>query len=185
MYDRQALIDAFRARAIRFGDFTLASGRKSSYYVDKMQITLHGPSLRLAASGLLDLLKDVEFTAIGGMVIGADPIVGSVISLAAESGRQLNGFLVRKEPKSHGTQQFIEGPLKPGDHVVIVEDVVTTAGSALQAFERVRNFGCHVALVVTIVDRLEGGAQAFAEKGIPFLALLTIKDFGITPPTNA
>lgn len=184
MYNRNRLIALFRERAVRFGDFTLASGRKSSYYVDKMQITLHSEGLRLVCEGLLDLLGDVECQAVGGMTIGADPIVGGMLTIAAERGVPLEGFLVRKEPKGHGTRQFIEGPLQPGQSVVIVEDVVTTGGSSVAAIERVREFGCHVVQVLAIVDRLEGGAENFASRGVPFQSLLTIEHFGITPPRN-
>lgn len=110
MYDRQALIELFRERALKFGDFTLASGKKASYYLDGKQITLHSEGLRLVSEGLLDLLKDVDCSAFGGMSIGADPIVGGVLTVAALQGRKLDGFLVRKEAKGHGTGRFIEGP---------------------------------------------------------------------------
>ena len=182
MFDRAKLIELFRERALRFGDFTLASGQKSSYYLDGKQITLHSEGLRLVSEGLLDLLEGIEFSAIGGMSIGADPIIGGMLAIAAQRSRTLDGILVRKEPKGHGTQRYIEGPAQPGARVVIVEDVVTTGGSSLQAAERVQEFGCEVVQVVGIVDRLQGGAKNFAARGFPFRSLLTIKDFGITPP---
>lgn len=183
MYDRQKLIALFLERALKFGDFTLASGKKSKYYLDGKQISLHSAGLRLVSQGLLELLKDVEFSAIGGMSIGADPIVGGVLVAAAESGRSLDGFLVRKEPKGHGTQRYIEGPVQAGGKVVVIDDVVTTGGSALQAVERITEFGCQVVCVVGIIDRKEGGGANFAAKGLPFRSLLTIEDFGIAPPT--
>jgi len=182
MYDRQELIRLFHQRALKFGDFTLASGKKSSYYLDGKQISLHSTGLRQVSHGLLDLLSDVQFTAIGGMTIGADPIVGGVLVAAAERNISLDGFLVRKESKGHGTQKFIEGPVVPGANVVVIDDVVTTGGSALQAVDRIVEFGCRVVCVVGIVDRKEGGAANFAARGLPFRALLTIEDFGITPP---
>ena len=184
MYDRQALIDVIRERALKFGDFTLASGQKSSYYLDGKQVTLHSVGLRLISLGLLDLLNEVRFDAIGGMSIGADPIVGGVLAAAGESGRDLAGFMVRKEAKGHGTRKFIEGPVQPGQRVVIIDDVVTTGGSSLQAIERVQEFGCEVAHVVAIVDRLQGGAEAFGKLALPFSPLLTIRDFGIDPPSG-
>jgi orotate phosphoribosyltransferase len=184
MYDRQKLIGLFRERALKFGDFTLASGKKSTYYLDGKQISLHSIGLRLVSHGLLDLLSDVPFSAIGGMTIGADPIVGGALVAAAELGRSLDGFLVRKEPKGHGTQRCIEGPVVPGSKVVIIDDVVTTGGSALQAVERIVEFGCEVVCVVGIIDRKEGGAANFAQKGLPFRSLLTIEDFGIAPPVQ-
>lgn len=182
MYDRNALIQLFHQRALKFGDFTLASGKKSKYYLDGKQITLHSKGLRLVSEGLLELLSDIKCDGFGGMTIGADPIVGGVLTVAAETDRTLVGFLVRKEPKGHGTQKYIEGPLEPGMKVVVIDDVVTTGGSALQAVERVIEFGCEVVQVVGIVDRMEGGAQNFAARNLPFRSLLSIKDFGIEPP---
>ncbi len=182
MNHKQRLIELFRERAVRFGDFTLASGRKSTYYVDKMQITLHGEGLRLACEGLLELVSDLDFTAVGGMTLGADPIVGGMLVIAAARGQALEGFIVRKESKGHGTGQFIEGPVGPAPRAIIIEDVVTTAGSALQAVERVQQLGCEVVCVVTIVDRLEGGAEALAARNLPYRSLLSISDLGITPP---
>lgn len=144
MYDRQKLIDLFHKRALKFGDFTLASGKKSSYYLDGKQITLHSEGLRLVSEGLLDLLADVQFDAIGGMSIGADPIVGGVLVAAAAHSRDLCGFLVRKEPKGHGTNKYVEGPVLPGMKVVIIDDVVTTGGSAAigRSHRRIRLRGC-------------------------------------------
>ena len=181
MYDRQALIDVIRERALKFGDFTLASGQKSSYYLDGKQVTLHSVGLRHISLGLLDLLKEVHFDAIGGMSIGADPVIGGVLAAAGEAGRDLAGLLVRKEAKGHGTKKYIEGPVRPGQRVVIVDDVVTTGGSSLQAIERVQEFGCEVVHVVAVVDRLQGGAEAFGKLALPFSPLLTIRDFGIDP----
>lgn len=181
MYDRDQLISLFHDRALKFGDFTLASGQKSSYYLDGKQVTLHSAGLRQVSLGLLDLLSDVEFDAIGGMSIGADPIIGGVLAVAAEQGRSLAGFLVRKEAKGHGTNRFIEGPVEPGARVVIVDDVVTTGGSSLLAVDRAIEYGCEIVLVVGIVDRLQGGAANFAERGLPFRTLLTVEDFGIPP----
>ena len=184
MYDRKRLIELFHERALKFGDFTLASGKKSTYYLDGKQISLHSTGLRLVSEGLLELLKDIDYSAIGGMVIGADPIVGGVLVAAAEQSRPLDGFLVRKESKGHGTQRYIEGPVTPGAKVVVIDDVVTTGGSALQAVERLVEFGCTVVCVVGIVDRKEGGAANFAAKNLPFRSLLTIEDFGIAAPST-
>lgn len=182
MYDRKLLIDLFHQRALKFGDFTLASGKKSTYYLDGKQISLHSAGLRQVSLGLLALLQDVAFDAIGGMTIGADPIVGGVLAVAGEQGRDLGGFLVRKEAKGHGTKRYVEGPVQPGQKVVVIDDVVTTGGSALEAVDRITEFGCTVVCVVGIVDRREGGAQNFAARNLPFRSLLTIEDFGIKPP---
>lgn len=184
MYHRQRLIDVVRERALKFGNFTLASGKQASYYLDGKQVTLHSEGLRLVSLGFLDVLKEFEFDAVGGMSIGADPLVAGVLTVAAEQGRSLAGFLVRKEPKGHGTQKFIEGPVKAGMKAVLVEDVVTTGGSSLLAAERAREFGLDVVMVAAVVDRCEGGRKAFEEKGLAFRSLLTIADFGIEPPVK-
>ena len=176
------LTELFRERALKFGDFTLASGKKAKYYLDGKQITLHAQGLRLVSEGLLALMEGVDATAIGGMTIGADPIVGGMLAVAAGQGRDLSGFLVRKEAKGHGTQKFIEGPVAPGQKVVIVEDVVTTGGSSLLAAERAKEFGLDVVMVLAIIDRMEGGRQNFEKAGFVFKSLLTIEDFGIAPP---
>jgi orotate phosphoribosyltransferase len=184
MYDRQALVELVRSRALRFGDFTLASGKKAKYYLDGKQVTLSSHGALLVAEGLLDLLAahGPLPTAVGGMAIGADPITAAIITVAGLRGISLAGILVRKEPKGHGTNKYVEGPVQPGDTVAIVEDVVTTGGSSLAAIDRVEQFGLKVTCVAAIIDRLEGGAKAFADRCIPFASLLSIRDFGLEPP---
>ena len=184
MYDRDALVALFRAKALRFGQFTLASGKQASYYLDGKQVTLHPAGARLVAEGILDLLAGAGSMpdAVGGMSIGADPITAAVVAMSDLRGTPLLGFMVRKEPKGHGTNQYIEGPVEPGQRAVIVEDVVTTGGSSLKAIERCEAFGLRIAGVVAIVDRMEGGAEAFRRAGYRFSSLLTIRDFGIEPP---
>jgi orotate phosphoribosyltransferase len=182
VYDKQALIALFKEKALKRGDFTLASGKKATYYLDGKQVTLDSAGARLVAEGILDTLGDRLPKAIGGMAIGADPITAAVITMAAVRGQSLKGILIRKESKGHGTNRFVEGPVQPGDDVVIVEDVVTTGGSSLEAIERAEAFGLRIARVVAIVDRLEGGAANFASRGYEFASLLTIRDFGIEPP---
>lgn len=184
MYDRDRLMELFRERALKFGDFTLVSGKKSSYYLDGKQVTLHAEGLRQVSLGLLEMLKETEYDAFGGMSIGADPIVGGVLTVAAEQGIDLKGFMVRKEAKGHGTNKYVEGPVEPGMKVIVVDDVVTTGGSSLLAVDRVEEFGCQVIKVVGIVDRLQGGAANFAAREIPFESLLSITDFGIDPPAE-
>lgn len=182
MYDKQALMTLVREKALRFGDFTLASGKKAKYYLDGKQVTLDSTGARLVGEGILDLLAANLPKAVGGMSIGADPITAAVVTMAGVRGLPLSGFMVRKEAKGHGTQRYIEGPVQPGDEVVIVEDVVTTGGSSLTAIERCTEFGLVVRQVIAIIDRIEGGAAAFAARGMAFTSLLTIRDFGIEPP---
>ncbi len=186
MYDKNALISLFRQKALKFGQFTLASGKKASYYLDGKQVTLDAQGARLVAEGILDLLAAAGPlpAAVGGMAIGADPITAAVVTMSAVRGTPLTGFMVRKEPKGHGTNQFLEGPVEPGGNVVIVEDVVTTGGSSLMAIERCEAFGLKVVRVIAIIDRMEGGAEAFTQRGYPFASLLTIRDFGIEPPVG-
>ncbi len=182
MYDRSTLFSLVRDKALRFGDFTLASGKKATYYLDGKQVTLDATGARLVGEGILDLLAADMPAAVGGMSIGADPITAAVVTMAGVRGLSLAGFMVRKEPKGHGTQRFIEGPVQPGDRVAIVEDVVTTGASSFTAIERAEEFGLKVTRVIAIIDRMEGGAAAFAARGYNFSSLLTIADFGITRP---
>lgn len=183
MYDRSALLALVREKALKFGSFTLASGKKASYYLDGKQVTLDSAGALLVAEGILDLLAKGRLpAAVGGMSIGADPITAAIITVAGMQGKSLRGFMIRKEPKGHGTNQYVEGPVRPGDEVAIVEDVVTTGGSSLAAIERAETFGLKVVQVVGIIDRMEGGAEAFAKRGYPFASLLCIRDFGIEPP---
>ncbi len=183
MYSKEALMALFREKALKFGSFTLASGKKASYYLDGKQVTLDPEGARLVGEGILDLLlQDRLPAAVGGMSIGADPITASVVAMSAVRGTPVRGFMIRKEAKGHGTNQYVEGPVRPGEHVAIVEDVVTTGGSSLAAIERAEAFGLVVARVIGIVDRMEGGAAAFAQRGYPFASLLSIRDFGIEPP---
>ncbi len=187
MYNKSELVALFRQKALKFGSFTLASGKKASYYLDGKQVTLDPEGARLVAEGILDLLlADGRLpAAVGGMAIGADPITAAVVTMSAVRGTPVRGFMIRKEAKGHGTHQYVEGPVWPGDEVAIVEDVVTTGGSSLAAIERAEAFGLKVIRVVGIVDRMEGGAQAFAQRGLRFDSLLNIRDFGIEPPTDS
>jgi orotate phosphoribosyltransferase len=183
MYDKETLLGLVREKALKFGDFTLASGKKAKYYLDGKQVTLDPNGAKLIAEGILDILAEGEMPdAVGGMAIGADPITASVMTMSAVRETPLLGFLVRKESKGHGTQQFIEGPVQAGQTCVIVEDVVTTGGSSLKAIERVEAFGMKVQGVIAIIDRMEGGHEAFAEAGYQLSSLLKITDFGIDPP---
>ncbi len=120
MYDKQALIELVRNKALKFGDFTLASGKKAKYYLDGKQVTLDSHGAKLVGEGMLDLLGSPLPAAVGGMSIGADPITAAIITLAGVRDQSLAGFLVRKEAKGHGTNRFIEGPVKPGQQVAIV-----------------------------------------------------------------
>ncbi|MCG8448966.1 MAG: orotate phosphoribosyltransferase [Pirellulales bacterium] len=179
MYDRQALLQLIRKQALQLGDFTLASGKKSNYYLDCRKVTLDARGAHLIAAGMLELLADQMPPLVGGMAIGADPITGAILTLAGMRDIPLRGVIVRKEAKAHGTGKMVEGPYELGEEIVIVEDVVTTGGSSLKAIEHCEAVGLRVQRVLAIIDRLEGGGEAFAERGYELSTLLTIKDFGI------
>ena len=182
MYDKPALMDLVRKLALQLGDFTLASGKKSKYYLDCRKVTLDARGARLIGAGMLESIRADMPQLVGGMAIGADPITAAILTLAGIEGLPLRGVMVRKEAKQHGAGKFVEGPFVAGEELVIVEDVVTTGGSSLLAIERCEAVGLKVRRVLAIVDRLEGGREAFAAKGYELTTLLTIKDFGIEPP---
>lgn len=180
-YDRPTLMELIRQEALEFGDFTLASGKKASFYLDCRKVTLNGSGAVQIAAGMLDLMQDAWPDAVGGMAIGADPISAAIITMSALRGQPLKGFIVRKEAKEHGKGRMVEGPVHAGQNVVIVEDVVTTGGSSLRAIEHVEAFGLKVTGVLAIIDRLSGGREAFESKGYPLKTLFTVRDFGIEP----
>ena len=179
MYDKAALMNLVRKLALQLGDFTLASGKKSKYYLDCRKVTLDSAGANLIADGMLELLGADLPDAVGGMAIGADPITAAIITVAGRSGKALRGFIVRKEAKQHGTGRDVEGPVQPGDNVMVVEDVVTTGGSSLAAIEKAEAFGLKVLGVMAIIDRLEGGRETLSARGYSLQTLLTIRDFGL------
>lgn len=182
MYDRDALAQLIREKALKFGEFTLASGKKASYYLDCRQVTLDSTGAKLIGEGMLDLIGDTLPPLVGGMAIGADPITAAILTIAGGHNQPLRGVMVRKEPKGHGRGQQVEGPYESGEELIIVEDVVTTGGSSLKAIELCEAEGLKVRRVLAIIDRMEGGKEAFAAKGYELTTLFTVEDFGITPP---
>lgn len=181
------LIKAFETKALQRGSFVLASGKTASFYLDAKQVVLDAAGAMLVGQAVLARLQELGPLpdAVGGMSIGADPITAAVVTMAGVAGLPLKGFMIRKEPKGHGLGRYVEGPVAAGNRVVILEDVVTTGGSSLLAIDRAEEFGLKVERVVTLVDRLAGGAEAFAARGVPMEAMLTIRDLGIDPPTDA
>jgi orotate phosphoribosyltransferase len=177
------LIGLVESKALKRGTFRLASGREASFYLDAKQVVLDAHGAMLVGRAILERLRSLGPlpAAVGGMSIGADPITSAVITMAGVEGLPLKGFMVRKEPKDHGTKKYVEGPVEPGQKVVIVEDVTTTGGSSLLAIDRVHEFGLVVERVVTVIDRLAGAKDAFAARGIPLESLVTIRDLGIEP----
>jgi orotate phosphoribosyltransferase len=171
---RQELQTYLLEHSLQFGDFTLTSGRKSDYYIDGKQTTLRSRGAYLVARLILEELQGTEVDAIGGPTLGADPVIGAVVALAALENIPLIGFIVRQEAKGHGTQRLIEGPLRAGMRVAVFDDTVTTGGSLKRAIDQVEAAQCTVVKVFAIVDRQEGAQQNFAQWGYPFHALFTI-----------
>jgi len=172
------LRDIIRLRSLRTGDFTLSSGKKSSYYLDCRMTTLDPQGALLIARLILGRIREnkIQSDAIGGLTIGADPIVAAVAVVSAIEGQPLPAFIVRKESKSHGTQRLIEGyDGKPGAKVIIVDDVCTTGDSILKAADRAEESGYEVAAAFCVVDREEGGTELIAKR-YPFYALFTAKE---------
>lgn len=175
--NRERLKTILQEKSILKGDFTLASGKKSTYYIDARLTTLDAEGVNLIGKIFLEeIKKDSSITAVGGPTMGADPIVGSVLALSQESGYPLPGFLVRKEEKGHGTGKLIEGNLKSDDIVAMFEDVVTTGGSVIKAINAVRDCGAEVSTLLVIVDREEGAKSKFEEMGIEFYSIFQISD---------
>ena len=201
---RTALLNLIATHSFKLGDFTLASGQKSDYYIDCRTTTLHAEGGRLSGLVLYDLIRQhiPHAEAVGGLTMGADPLVSNTASASAwaladhteilelssvlELGDEdpgpsptlIHGFLVRKAEKTHGTGRRIEGFLKPGAHVVIVDDVCTTGGSTIAAIEATREAGMNVAGVLCLVDREQGGRANIEDTihGVPFLSVFTASD---------
>jgi len=160
------------------GEVTLTSGKKSDYYFDCKQTALHPEGGYLIGTLFLEMLKDSTARGVGGMTLGADPLVSAVSVLSHLAGRPLPGFIVRKQSKGHGTDQYLEGlkNFAPGDSVALLEDVVTTAGTLVTTVERVRAAGFNVVDVLCVLDREEGGRERLAEAGLTLRSIFTRKE---------
>jgi orotate phosphoribosyltransferase len=173
---RELLLDLFARLAYQEGDFTLSSGQRSSYYINGKQVTLRAEGALAIGRFILSLLPE-DTDAIAGLTLGADPIVAAVSVVSAYENRPIPALIIRKEAKGHGTKAYIEGPnLETGANVVVLEDVVTTGKSAMLAVERLRNAGYSVDRVISLVDREQGGAEFYRDKGLNFQAIFTIAE---------
>ncbi|MBI5838040.1 MAG: orotate phosphoribosyltransferase [Candidatus Eisenbacteria bacterium] len=173
---RQELFEILLERSLLRGDFVLASGRRSSFYLDVRRTSLHPRGSWLISRLLLDAIRPTEARATGGLTLGADPLACALAALSSEWGHPLPAFLVRKKVKEHGTGARVEGGLEPGTPVALLEDVVTSGGSALEAAEAVRELGCPIVGVWAVVDREQGGREALVAAGLPLQALFTARE---------
>ena len=179
---RALLLSLLAERAYRRGRFTLASGRQSDHYVNCKPVSLSGPGLALLGDLLLALVEE-NAVAVAGLTLGADPLVSAVAMAAALRQRPLDALIVRKAAKGHGTGAWLEGPLPPaGSRITVLEDVVTSGGSALQAVRQLREAGYGVERVVAIVDRQEGGGQAMEREGLELISLFLLEEVAAAAP---
>lgn len=175
---REKLIALLRERSVRRGDFVLSSGRRSTWYIDCRLTTMHSTGLSLIGSLGLAALRERGWApaAVGGLTLGADPVAYAIALASAGNPPAIDGFTVRKQAKTHGTMRRIEGCFTAGDRVVVVEDVITTGGSARDAIAAVRAEGGLVLGVLAVVDRDEGGRESIAQDGVEVAALVTSGD---------
>ena len=180
---RSTLITLLRERSLKHGTFTLASGRQASYYIDARMTTMSAAGLEVIGVLGLAALREEGWTAacLGGLTLGADPVAYPIARASRDRPPVLDAFTVRKEPKEHGRGRRIEGCFQSGARVVVVEDVITTGGSALKAIEALTAEGAAVQGVLAVVDREEGGREAIQQAGHAVRALVTATDLGVTP----
>jgi orotate phosphoribosyltransferase len=174
------LIKVIEGKAITYGDFELSSGKYANKYIDLRKVSLNSYGSVLIASLIWDKIYGLEVDAVGGPTIGADPIVGAVIALAfiRDLNNDLEGFIVRKSRKPHGLGNLIEGNIKNGDKVVLIDDVVTSGGSLLDAAKSVESIGAEVVKIVSVIDRGEGGSSNILDAGYFYDPLLRIYGSG-------
>jgi orotate phosphoribosyltransferase len=177
MNSREKLREEILNKAVVHGKVILSSGKEANYYVDLRRVTLDAVASPLVGEVMLDLTKDLDFDAVGGLTLGADPVATAMMHVAASKGRKLDSFVVRKAEKAHGLQKRIEGPDVRGRRVLAVEDTSTTGGSVMTAVEALREAGAIVVGVAVIVER--GAAPLIAENGLDYLAAYQLADLGL------
>ncbi len=176
---RARLLDLIRTNAIVHGRVTLSSGQEADYYVDLRRITLDGEAAPLVGQVMNDLVADLEFDAVGGLTMGADPVATAMLHARAAAGGRLDAFVVRKAGKAHGLQQRIEGPSIEGRRVLVVEDTSTTGGSPVTAVEACREAGAEVVAVAVIADRASGAEEVIRAQGLAYRAAFSMADLGL------
>ncbi|GAA3472567.1 phosphoribosyltransferase family protein [Nonomuraea roseola] len=178
MTDRENLLAEIQKKAVVHGRVVLSSGLEADFYLDLRRITLDGVAAPIVGRVMLDLTSDLDYDAVGGLTLGADPVAGAMMHAAAARGRTLDAFVVRKAQKAHGMQRRIEGPDIKGRRVLVVEDTSTTGGSPLTAVAAAREAGAEVVAVATIVER--GAAPRMAEEGVEYRSAFTLSDLGLS-----
>lgn len=174
------LLEKIKTEALEMGHKrTLSSGKKSNYYIDGKIITLDPEGAFLTAKLIFDMLNKIDFDAVGGLTLGADPIVAALALFSFLNKRPIQTFIVRKEPKKHGTMKSIEGKLAKGSKVIIVDDVVTTGKSILQAIDAVKQEECEIVKIIALVDRQEGAREKFDSLGYEFAPIFTREDLKV------
>lgn len=176
--DKRELFRLLKSRAFSKGKFILSSGKESSFYLDARIVTLSAPGAYLCARIILDMIENDRPDAIGGPTLGADPMVGAIASLSHQAGRPIDTFIIRKQPKAHGKQQQVEGPLlKEGGSVVIIDDVATTGKAFVESIEVLRKMDINIKKAICVIDRGEGAAEALAKLNVPLASIFTIAEF--------
>jgi len=175
----QRILDlAYETGALMTGAFTLSSGKKSDHYFEGKRLTLHPEGAYLIGKEILDMLEGIDVDAVGGLVMGAFPIITAIAVVSHIESKPIQTFIVREQPKVHGTRRKIEGHFKKGSRVAIVDDVITTGGSVRKAIEAVEAEGCEVVKVIVIVDRNEGGSDQLREGRYDFKAIINLPPSG-------
>ena len=177
MTSRDALKEQILTKAVVHGKVILSSGKEADYYVDLRRVTLDSEAAPLVGEVMLDLVKDWDFDAVGGLTLGADPVATAMMHVAALNGRKLDSFVVRKAEKAHGLQRRIEGPDVKGRRVLAVEDTSTTGGSVMTAVEALKEAGAIVVGVAVIVER--GAAPLIEQNGLEYRAAYQLSDLGL------
>jgi orotate phosphoribosyltransferase len=175
--DRDELLRVIRDKAVLHGEFVLSSGQRATWYIDLRRVLLSGQSAPLAGRVMLAVTADLDYDAVGGLTLGADPVAAAMMHAAAAQGRVLDAFVVRKDGKAHGLQRRIEGPEVAGRRVLAVEDTSTTGSSVLTAVDALREAGAEVVGVAVVVER--GARGRVTERGLPFRAAYGMGDLGL------
>jgi len=177
---RDRLLALIKAKAIVRGKVILSSGREADYYVDLRRITLDGEAAPLVGLVMNELTKGLDFDAVGGLTLGADPVATAMLHASAAAGRRLDAFVVRKSGKAHGLQQRIEGPSIKGRRVLIVEDTTTTGASPMDAVAAAREEGAEVVAVATIADRATGAGEKLEAQGLTYVSAYSLAELGLS-----